>query len=227
MVAAAGEVDHEAVVDAVAAHLGTAQTGERPERVAPTASVEASAHLDRPTEQAHVVLGWRAPDTHDADRHSLSLLNHVLGGGMSSRLFERIREERGLAYSVYSYPSLYDDAGCLIAYAGTSPANRAEVHRLMADTVAAVAADGITERELEVAKGYVRGALVLGLEDSASRMSRLGANTLVHGEVMDLDAYLALVEAVTLDDVARVAATVLRVAPSVATIAPKSGRHGR
>ncbi len=144
---------------------------------------------------------------------------------MSSRLFEKIREERGLAYSVYSYSALYDDAGCLVAYAGTSPAHQAEVRDLMASTIAEVAAAGITDRELEVAKGYVRGALVLGLEDSASRMSRLGGNTLVHGSVMPLDDYLARIDAVTTEAVARVAAAVLATPPSVATIAPRSGRR--
>jgi predicted Zn-dependent peptidase len=225
VVAAAGDVDHDAVVHAVGEHFAALDAGSRPTRSAPAGAVRLDAHLERPTEQAHVVLGWRGPDAHDPDRHALALLNHVLGGGMSSRLFEKIREERGLAYSVYSYSALYDDAGCLVAYAGTSPAHQAEVRDLMAATIAEVAAGGISERELEVAKGYVRGALLLGLEDSASRMSRLGANTLVHGSVMGLDEYLACIDAVTTDAVARVAAGILAEPPSVATIAPRAGRR--
>lgn len=218
VVAAAGAVDHDQVVASVDAHFGAIETGVAPERRAPAELLGAEASLERPVEQVHLAMGWRAPDAHSPDRFALSVLNQVLGGGMSARLFQEIREQRGLAYSVYSYPALYQDAGCLVAYAGTSPGNLAEVRGLMQDEVARLAAEGISARELAVAKGYLQGSLVLGLEDSASRMVRLGAGLLVHGEVPPIDLQLARLAAVTLDDVAHLAHRVFTGPATVALV---------
>lgn len=210
VVAAAGAVDHEAVVHSVDAHFGSLAAGERPERRAPGPTVPGEVQLARQVEQDHLVMAWRAPDAHSLDRFPLAVLNHVLGGGMSARLFQEIREKRGLAYSTYSYSALYGDAGCLMAYAATSPAHLDAVRGLIDHEVERMATDGITDRELRVAKGYLQGALVLGLEDSASRMVRIGASTLTHDEVVPLDVHLRRLDSVTAEDVARVAAEVFQ-----------------
>ena len=154
---------------------------------------------------------WSSPGrpstSHDPDRYPLAVLNQVLGGGLSSRLFQEIREHRGLAYSVYSYSALYDDAGLLLAYAGTGPRRVAEV--LQADRwprSTRCVADGITERRAERWPcGYLEGSLLLGLEDSGSRMARLGSQVTAHGAVTPVDDHVARIRAVTVADVQRVA----------------------
>ena len=221
VVVAAGHLDHDTVVAEVEAGFGAATTGgERPVRTAPVVDPVRSAVLRRPTEQAHLVLGWRAFDVNHADRYALAVLNHVLGAGMSSRLFQEIRERRGLAYSVYSYSSLYSDAGALMVYAGTAPARLAEVRSLVHGEVDHLLADGITDRELEVAKGYLEGSLILGLEDSGSRMARLGSNLMARGRVTDIDDHLTRFAAVTDDDVTRVIATVLATPATATAVGP-------
>jgi predicted Zn-dependent peptidase len=203
--AAAGAVDHDEVVDGVAARLRVGG-GARPERKDPPA-VGASAVLrPRPTEQAHLAVGVPTFAAGDERRYALSILDHVLGGGMSSRLFQQIREERGLAYSVYSYRSAFERAGSLAVYAGTSPATLRPVLELVHAELDRLARSGITAAELDAAKSHVRASLVLGLEDSGSRMSRIGHARLVHGVVPAVDELEARVDAVTLGDVAEVAA---------------------
>jgi len=137
------------------------------------------------------------------------VLSAVLGGGMSSRLFQRIREERGLAYSVYSYASGYADAGQFGVYAGCQPGKADEVLSLMTAELDAAACGELGADEIERGKGHLRGSLVLGLEDAGSRMTRLGKSELLHGDVLSLDALLARIDAVTAADVAAVAARVL------------------
>ena len=143
-----------------------------PSGYAPGGRTTVVAHRD--TEQAHIVLGGAGIGRHDERRFALGVLNNVLGGGMSSRLFQEIREKRGLAYSVYSYASQYADAGLFGVYAGCAPGKVDEVLDLIRAELARVAADGITAEELARGKGMVKGSYVLGLEDTGSRMSRLG-----------------------------------------------------
>ncbi|MEZ5141300.1 MAG: pitrilysin family protein [Acidimicrobiales bacterium] len=220
VVAGAGDLDHERVVDAVGRAFAGRPAGDRPRRLGPTQANEALRIVRRPTEQAHVALGWRALDHFDGDRYALQVLNEILGGGPSSRLFQEVREERGLAYSVYSSPSAYADAGALVAYAGTVPGRLAELLEVLDDVVARLAADGVDDEELAVAVGCLTGSLVLGLEDSASRMARLGTGETVRGEVVPVQEHLARVRAVTVDDVARVADRVLRSPRTVAVVGP-------
>ena len=125
------------------------------------------------------------------------MLNNVLGGGMSSRLFQEIRERRGLAYSVYSFTSLYADAGLFGVYAGCAPGKVDEVLSLTRDELAKAAASGLTDTEVARGKGMLKGALVLGLEDTGSRMSRLGKGELLHAELLPVDEILSRVDAVT------------------------------
>ncbi|HEY4376796.1 MAG TPA: insulinase family protein, partial [Acidimicrobiales bacterium] len=191
-----------------------------PERRAPTGLAQPLALLRRPTEQAHLVLAWPTFGQSDPDRYALSVLNQVLGGGLSSRAFQEIRERRGLAYSVYSYTSLYQDAGLLLAYAGTGPERVAEVRRLLVAEVEALRSGGVTDRELEVAAGYLEGSLLLGLEDSGSRMARLGGQMTARGHLTPVDEQVARLRAVTKDDVARVIEAVLSAPPTVCAVGP-------
>jgi len=220
VVAAAGSVDHQRLVEGVAARFAGGD-GEAPARVIPPlAAPQRMVVRNRPTEQAHIMVGMRALDRNDGDRFALSILNHVLGGGMSSRLFQEVREKRGLAYSVYSYRVGYLESGMLGIYAGTSPSRAHEVLDLIGDELDRLAAEGIPEQELEQAKGHLRGSLALSLEDSAGRMSRIGRSRLVHDEVMTYEDLVERVDSVTAEDVMRVGARVLGGERALAVVGP-------
>jgi predicted Zn-dependent peptidase len=175
---------------------------------------------ERATEQANVVLGTTALRRDDPRRFALGVLNGALGGGMSSRLFQEVREKRGLAYSVYSYVSSHADTGLFGVYAGCAPGRVDEVLALCREQLALAADKGLTEDELRRSKGQMRGSLVLGLEDTGSRMSRLGKGELVHGELLSVDEVLARIDAVTLDDVHEVARDVLTRPLSLGVLGP-------
>jgi predicted Zn-dependent peptidase len=217
---AAGQLDHDALAAGVERRFAGERGGERPARTAPGDVVDAVTISPQSTEQAHLVLGVRALTQDDERRYALSVLDHVLGGGLSSRLFQSIREDRGLAYSVYSYRASYQDAGALSAYAGTAVENAPQVYELMNEEFDRLAASGITARELEVAKGHLKGELALSLEDSGSRMHRIGRNQLVHGRVVTVDEVVGRIDAVTLDEVAEVAADVLARPRALAVVGP-------
>jgi predicted Zn-dependent peptidase len=208
VVVAAGDLDHDRVAESFAGSLGRLDGGEGPVRQRPQVDVEPRVVLDDPTEQAHVAMGWRAVDHFDDDRYALMVGNQILGGGMSSRLFQEVREERGLCYSVYSWASTYADAGCAGIYAGTAPSRVGELLSVVDDEVAKLVASGVTESELAVAKGFIEGSLVLGLEDSGSRMARLGRSLMARDEIVTVDDQLARIRDVTADDVAAVASRV-------------------
>jgi len=157
---------------------------------------------------------------HDERRFALSVLNNALGGGMSSRLFQEVRENRGLAYSVYSYASHHHDTGMFGVYAGCSPQRVDEVLSVVREEMEKVAANGLTDEEIERAKGQLRGSMVLGLEDTSSQMTRIGKGELTHGEVLPVDDLLARIAAVSPDDVRDVAAGVLRRPLSLGIIGP-------
>ncbi len=202
MVAAvAGDVDHEAVVDGLEARAAGRSGGRAPTRVAPDGRVEPLRVMRRSTEQAHLVLAARSVDRHDPRRFALALANHVLGGGLSSRLFQEIRERRGLAYSIWSERVAYHDAGAVSVGVGTAPEHVDEVLDIIVDQLDLLGSKGVTERELAVAKGNLRAETLLSCEDSGARMSRIGAGLLLHGEVLTVDELLARIDAVTLEEV--------------------------
>src|SRR5205823_4899722 len=157
------------------------------------------------TEQANIVLGSRSISRHDERRFAAGVLSAALGGGMSSRLFQRIREERGLAYSIYTFSNSYTDTGQFGIYAGCQPGKADEVISLITGELAGVADGGLTEAEVQRGKGQMRGAVVLGLEDSGSRMSRIGKSELVYADVLGVDELIARIDAVTAADVAGLA----------------------
>jgi predicted Zn-dependent peptidase len=148
------------------------------------------------------------------------VLNNSLGGGMSSRLFQEIRERRGLAYSVYSYTSQYAETGVIAVYAGCAPGKVDEVLDLTRTELARVAAKGLTDAEVARGRGMTKGALVLGLEDTGSRMTRLGKGELLYGELLTVDDLLARVDAVGPEQVRAVAAELLGEPMSLAVVGP-------
>jgi predicted Zn-dependent peptidase len=161
--------------------------------------------VQRPIEQANLIVGVPGLAAADPRRATLTVLNSVLGGGMSSRLFQEIREKRGLAYSVYSFAPSYSDAGLFGIYAGCSPAKTAQVAELMVSEFRGIASRGVTDEELRRANGQLSGASALALEDSDTRMSRLGRSELTLGEFVDLDEALRRIDLVTPDDVRELA----------------------
>ncbi|HJV46691.1 MAG TPA: pitrilysin family protein [Bacillota bacterium] len=153
------------------------------------------------TEQAHLCLAFPGLEIGNADVYSLILMNNILGGSMSSRLFQEVREERGLAYSVFSYHSSYKDSGLFTVYAGTAPNQLDEVYKVIMDTLSKLKSHGITPEELTKGKEQLKGSLMLSLESTNSRMSRLGKNELSLGNHLTLDQIIQRVNAVSLEDV--------------------------
>ncbi|MEV4511297.1 pitrilysin family protein [Dactylosporangium sp. NPDC049525] len=223
VIAAAGNLDHAKVVKAVRAAFDglTVESAPAPRRSRTTRVPARSGQIvvrNKDTEQAHVVLGCVGyPRQHD-NRFALGALNNVLGGGMSSRLFQQIREQRGLAYSVYSFTSQYSDAGLFGVYAGCAPGKVEEVLAITRDELARVAAEGVTDAEVERGKGMLKGAVVLGLEDTGSRMSRLGKGELLYDELLSVDEVLRRVDLVTPEMVRQVAGELLSRPMSLAVI---------
>jgi predicted Zn-dependent peptidase len=161
---------------------------------------------------------------HDPRRFAVGVLSAALGGGMSSRLFQRIREERGLAYSVYSFAHGYADTGQFGVYAGCQPGKADEVLGLILTELNDVAAGSFDEAEIERGKGQMRGGVVLGLEDSGSRMTRIGKSEMVYDDILGVDELLALIDAVSAEDVAAVAADLLQ-RPRCLTVVGPFGAH--
>ncbi len=174
----------------------------------------------RPFEQVNVVLGMEGPDRSDDRRFALGVLNTALGGGTSSRLFQEVRERRGLAYSVFSFASHHADSGVVGVSVGCLPSKLDDVLAVVRTELSRVAAHGITAEELARGKGQLRGGLVLGLEDSGSRMSRLGKAALVHDHLLSIDDVMDRIEAVTLDEVREIAADVFGRPEILAVVGP-------
>jgi len=232
VVSVAGNVEHADVVRLVrrafGGRLDPALTSVPPRRgpAHPPHGAPVRPVLVRPdeTEQANVVLGCRGLARHDPDRYALGVLSSALGGGMSSRLFQRIREERGLAYSVYTFTSGYADTGMFGIYAGCQPGKAEEVLSLILTEFEAVTRDGLSEAEIERGKGQMRGATVLGLEDAGSRMTRIGKGEIAFGDVIGVDELLHRIDAVTVADVAAIAEQVLN-RPRCLTVVGPFGEH--
>lgn len=218
VVSVAGGVDADKVIPMVEEAFSSVRSGQAvTDRTTPN-GVGPGGHLPDDTEQVHLVLGGRAIPRGDADREALDIVNHVLGGGLSSRLFDEIRERRGLAYSVFSSVSTFEDCGAWTIYAGSQPTTAPQVRELIEIECARLVAEGITEEELADAKGFLQGAFELGLEDSGARMSRLGGSLTLLGGLIPVDEQLSRWASVGLDDVGRVAERVFggpRVAVSV------------
>ncbi|CAM5476699.1 Insulinase family protein OS=Streptomyces rimosus subsp. rimosus (strain ATCC / DSM 40260 /JCM 4667 / NRRL 2234) OX=1265868 GN=SRIM_030135 PE=3 SV=1 [Streptomyces rimosus subsp. rimosus] len=221
VVAAAGNVDHAKVVRMVRAAFEKAGALDRTDAT-PTAPRDGSRRirtagrvelLNRKSEQAHVILGVPGLARTDERRWAMGVLNTALGGGMSSRLFQEVREKRGLAYSVYSYTSGYADCGLFGVYAGCRPSQVDDVLKICRDQLDQVASEGLTDDEIRRAIGQLRGSTVLGLEDTGALMNRIGKSELCWGAQMSVDDMLARIAAVTPDEVRELARDVLGSVP--------------
>jgi len=221
VVAAAGNVDHEAVIALAERFLSDLPVGPRTPRVH-AAAVEQHplAVIEKDTEQAHILFGMVTMDSRDEDRFALQMLNDVVGGGMSSRLFQQIREQRGLAYAVQSFPVLYQDTGQYTVYVGTRPDNAKTVIGLIRDEFANVASEGITSEELARAQESAAGHLVLSTEATRTRMMRLGRAEVCGNVVLSIEDVINRINAVTLDDVRRIAEKLLVAKTTLAVIGP-------
>ncbi|MFL0171808.1 M16 family metallopeptidase [Mycobacterium sp. SMC-13] len=230
VVAVAGNVDHDEVVAMVRKHFRPHLVrGRKPVpprkgagRVPGTPTLQ---FVKRDSEQAHMYLGVRTPGRNWEHRWALSVLNTALGGGLSSRLFQQIRENRGLAYSVYSTIDTFSDAGALSVYSACLPDRFDEVVRVTTDVLEDVAREGITADELRIAKGSMRGGLVLGLEDSGSRMHRIGRAELNYGNHKSISDTLASIDAVTLEEVNAVARELLTRPFGAAVLGPHRSKR--
>lgn len=222
VVAAAGNVHHDDVVRLVEARLPERVAPMREPAVTPLRASEPLVVVRRETEQVHLVFGLRALPRSDPDRFAFAVLDQAFGGGMSSRLFQEVRERRGLAYAVYSYRAAYRETGMIGAYVGTAPEHVNEVVAIVNGELDRLVADGgLPFAEIERAKGYLRGGIALSLESSSSRMHRLGRTEVTLGAIPTLDEVAASIDAVTVDDVARVVERVLVDAPrSLAVVGP-------
>jgi len=201
----AGNAEHDRVLDLIADRVPEGGATRPPRADSGLEPVRRLAVTNRPSEQAHVVLGHRSFRRDDPDRYALAVLNQALGGGMASRLFQEVREQRGLAYSVYSFRAAYEDTGAVAVYVGTGPEKVHETLDVVQDVLDTVVTGGLTDDEVVAAKGHLKGATALSLESSSSRMHRNGRSELVEGEIPTLDELQARVDAVTPDDVRRVA----------------------
>ena len=210
VLSAVGLVDHDELVKMAEKAFGDLK-GTAPTRLIekPVPSTERKEISKRDIEQVHFCLGNAAFSKHDEERFSLSILNNVLGGNMSSRLFQEVREKRGLAYAIGSYPRAYQDGGHFCVYGGTSPETYGQVLELTNVEFAKIRKEGISEEELTKAKTQVRGALVLGLESMNARMNRYGEALLSYGRVMPIEEVLTKYEAVSHDSIGAVANVVL------------------
>jgi predicted Zn-dependent peptidase len=179
-----------------------------------------AARETRPFEQVNLVLGFDGVDRNDPRRYSMGVLNAVLGGGTSSRLFQEVRERRGLAYAVYTFTTHYSDAGSFAIEVGCLPAREAQVLEVLKAELVRLTEEPISEPELTRSKGQLRGGLVLGLEDTGARMSRIGKAELMYREMLGVDAVLARIDAVTVEDVHELAKEIFSGEETLAVVGP-------
>ena len=227
VVAVAGNIKHKRVVAMVEEALSRDNFLEvkgdpqiRPNTPVKTKPMQSVGLLTRKTEQAHMFYGMEGVARSDERRFAMGVLASALGGGMSSRLFQEIREKRGLAYSVYAYAQQFAGSGQIGFYAGCNPTKAIEVVEIIREVLADVAENGMSHEEIERAKGAVRGSLVLSQEDSASRMSRIGKNEIVYGQVMGFDDILKAIARVNPSDVREIASEYLTKSPTLALVGP-------
>lgn len=221
VLALAGNVDHEEVVALCTTYLSDMPAA--PRTVRPQSSeneYRPYRFLTKDTEQSHLLFGMPAYPAGHPDRFAVSLLDCALGGGMSSRLFQEVREKRGLAYAVYCQTCNHTDAGEFAIYAGTRPSNLEEVVDIIRREIDKVVRDNITKGELERVRDFAIGQFILGMESTRTRMSRLGKMAIMGQEQQSIDEVIAAYRAVTLDDTARVANSVLTAPATVAVISP-------
>lgn len=205
VVSVAGDIEHDQVCDLIATHFGAWEgTVDALAAVVPRPQADIATRF-KDTEQVHLCLGTQGLAQADEARYTLSVLDNLLGGGMSSRLFQEIRERRGLVYTIASYASSYRDGGLFVIYAGMSPDAGPEVIRLVLEEVEKITVDRVDESELRRAKESLKGGLMLSLESTGSRMSFLARSEIYHGRQITLDELIMRIDAVTAEDVREMA----------------------
>ncbi|MDR1422941.1 MAG: insulinase family protein [Coriobacteriales bacterium] len=223
VVVASGSVDHKQLIALCNQYLSDMPKGKRAVRdIVPAQPRPRFKLMQKETEQAHLIYGMPGIAIGDEDRFASSVLDTALGGGMSSRLFQEIREKRGLAYAVFSTTMPYIGGGQFAVYVGTRPANIEEAVQIIQTELARMLTDGLDADELERIRNYVIGHLVLGSESTSSRMLRLGKSAIAEQELLSLDEIIERYRAVTFADVERVAQRVLTQTPTVALISPRA-----
>ena len=227
VVAVAGNIKHKRVVAMVEEALSRdnfldvmAAPVLRTNTVVKNSKQRSVGLLFKKSEQAHMFYGMEGVARADERRFAMGVLSAALGGGMSSRLFQEIREKRGLAYSVYAYAQQFAGSGVLGFYAGCNPSKALEVVEIFQSVLVDVAGNGMTHEEIARAKGAVRGSLVLSQEDSGSRMSRIGKNEIVYGQIMDFDDILKAIDRVSAEDIREIASEFLVKTPTLALVGP-------
>lgn len=225
-VAIAGNFDLNQVKDLMAQRFGdwTGGAGE----IFPVNAVNQRPQTltaDKDTEQAHICLGYRGKPLGDADAYPMAVFNSILGGGMSSRLFQRIREESAMAYSVYSAPSAYPHCGDFTIYAAVSPRNVKAVLAQIDEETSRLVCDGATQEEFDMAKAQLKGGFILGQESAYNRMNSMGSNMALMNRVITTDETIRRIEAVTPEDVRRVAAETLGSPRSQAFVGKKIAKY--
>jgi predicted Zn-dependent peptidase len=222
IVVASGNVEHAPFVACCEQYLGTLPRGTRNARdLVPEQERRRFAIMRKETEQAHIIYGMPGIPLGDEDRFAGSLLDTALGGGMSSRLFQEVREKRGLAYAVYTSTMPYLGAGQFLAYVGTRAANIEEVVTILRRELAKAVETGLTQEELERVREYVIGHIVLSMESTSQRMLRVGKSAISETELLSLDELIARYRAVDLKDIERVVSRVLEQTPTIAIISPR------
>jgi len=204
VVSVAGNVDEGALLELLEKHFGGfAIKGESLAVTTPSFDGKYLFHKKK-TEQNHICLSFPGCSISDPQLYAMILLNNAVGGGMSSRLFQEIREKRGLAYSVYSYHTSYADSGLFTIYAGTAPKQTKEVLDLTIEMLGELSVSGLSDAELHRGKEQLKGSLILSLESTSSRMNRLGKNELMLGRHYTLDELLSRIDSVTMNDIKEV-----------------------
>jgi predicted Zn-dependent peptidase len=201
VVAAAGNLEHDRLVELVSDAVGSDRTGPEAVSSSPNGAIPVLRFHEKETEQYHLCMGGPGIPRGDERRFALRVLDTILGGSTSSRLFQEVREKRGLAYSVFSYASHYLDSGQVALYVGTRPENVAEAMDVIGTELDRLQLEGVSEQELERARENVKGRTVLSMESTLSRMNRLGGSVLMGVPLLSVDEVLAAFDAVTLDDV--------------------------
>jgi predicted Zn-dependent peptidase len=201
VLAAAGNLEHERIVELAEQAFGDAAGEAQAQAASPERNGQVLRFHEKETEQYHLCLGGAGIPRGDDRRFALRVLDTILGGSTSSRLFQEVREKRGLAYSVYSYASHYADTGQVALYVGTRPDNVGEALDVIGSELRRLVDDGVTEEELDRARDNVKGRTVLSMESTLTRMNRLGSSILMGVPLLTIDEVLAAFDAVTLDDV--------------------------
>jgi predicted Zn-dependent peptidase len=226
VVAVAGHAEHERVADLFATGFeGWGRPAARP-AFAPPALRSGVHTVHKPLEQVHLVVGLPGVSDSAPDRYALYLLNDIIGGSMSSRLFQEVRERQALVYSVHSGQQAYRDTGLFYVYAGTDPANLGKVLQALMKEIRGLKKDGVTAEELRRAKDHLKGSLMLSLESTSSRMNRLASHEMRFGSFMSMDEMLAAIDRVPMEEVDALIHRVLDEEQlSLLTLGPVNRRH--